>query len=105
MLAYISRMPNIKSDILFLGLLFGVLLVTFSTIGLKVEAKLFRRKTIFTVIFGSLAMGFGVFLLGVVLALPIIGFENIDAAISNYAGLIWLGLAIIMSPVTAKYIK
>lgn len=105
MMTYISKMQAFTSEFAFLGLLFGALLITIALIGLKVEARPFKGKSIFTVVFGSLAMGFGMFLLVIVLALPTLGFESIDAVISKYAGIIWLGLAIAMSPIAAKYMK
>ena len=86
-------------------ILFGVILVAIAIIGLRVEKKVYKGKSIPKIIFGSLALAFALMILIGVLALPFVGFEAFDAIMHNNAGIIWLVLAVIVSPITAKYMR
>ena len=85
-------------------LLFGVFLVVAAIVSLKIEKKAFEGKSIPKIVIASFALAFALMLLVGVLALPFVGFEALETIMGHNAGIIWLVLAIFVSPITAKYL-
>ena len=59
-------------------LLFGMVLVLVAIFSLKIEKSIFSGKNIIKIIFGSLALAFGVMLLVGILSLPFVGFKGLE---------------------------
>lgn len=90
---------------LILAILFGVILVTTAIFILKTEKKVFKGKSIIKIIFASFALAFALTLLVGILALPFVGFKALELLIGNNTGIILIVLAVVVSPITAKYLR
>ena len=87
------------------AILFGVVLVTTAIFSLKIEKKVFQGKSIIKIIFASFALAFALILLIGILALPFVGFEALELLMGNNTGIILVVLAVVVSPITAKYLR
>ena len=86
-------------------LAFGIFLVAAAIFSLKIEKKVFKSKSIPKIVFASFALAFALMLLVGILALPFVGFDALETIMGHNAGIIWLVLAILVSPITAKYLS
>ena len=86
-------------------LIFGVALVFIAIFSLKIEKSIFSGKNIIKIIMGSFALAFGAILLIGVLSLPFVGFKGLEVIMGHNTGYYWLALALVLSPITAKYLK
>lgn len=84
---------------------FGVILVLAAILTLKIEKSVFKGKSISKVILGSLGLSFGLMLLVSILGLPFFGFRLLDTIMGHNTGVIWVVSALLVSPISAKYIK
>ena len=53
----------------------------------------------------SLGLSFGLMLLVGILGLPFFGFRLLDTIMGHNTGVIWVVSALLVSPISAKYIK
>ncbi len=86
-------------------LVFGIVLVSVAFFSLKVEKKVFKGKSIPKIVIASFALAFALMLLVGILALPFFGYKALEAVMGHNTGVIWLVLAVLVSPIIAKYLR
>jgi len=105
MVIYIFTQHGGNKDQIIPFLIFGVVLVFMATFSLKIEKSIFSGKNIIKIIMGSFTLAFGAIILIGILCLPFVGFKGLEIIMGHNVGYYLLALALVLSPITAKYIK